>query len=171
MIALDVSETTTVVVPKPAKGQPPVEWTLGLLPLAKYDEFTAASNTLMAPYRRHLLKHFHKPEGAEESKFDADESAACPECDTLRAAPEVAGRALNRQIVQWGLRAVNRPNLLVFEPAALAGQEYKVLSPACVEQLARLREGGIITALAAHIIRINTLSEDDILGFKSPSGA
>jgi hypothetical protein len=154
MLGLDITETEKATVRERA-------WTVGLIPLAKLDEIQAQLEDAAAPFQRHVRGH-QKSDG----KLDQDAIEACDECGRLLSQSERTLTPTYRELVRWGIRAVDAPGLtLTPEQAPLAGKSYAVLPEETVERLARVARGTLVRDLARAVLAANTLAEREILGF------
>jgi len=147
MLGYDISETTTISIAG-------AEWTIGLIPLAKYDELADAVEESNRAFARHARTHTRPDE-------------ACDQCAALLGSAARKLRPTYREAVRWGLRGCDAPGIEVLtESTRLAGKDYPVVPVSMVERLARVAGGALVRRLGIAILDANRLCAKEILGFR-----
>lgn len=155
MIGVDVSETTTFS----GFG---TQWQIGLLPLGKYEELFHAFSEGYRPVYLHMA-------AAHEAKREmpSEVMEECERCHELNTRAAFSLGPVYREFVRWGVRSWASPKpARETEPEQYAGNTYTVLKHPVVEMLGRVERGELVRRLALEVIKANTLSADEVLGFK-----
>jgi hypothetical protein len=122
-----------------------VTWSLTYLPFGKDEELRAV---FLAAY-----KPVHDaPEGEKDAASKAHRPAL------MRAYAE---------IVRWGVVGWDLPKLPCRKaPVTYAGETYQVLEPGVALLLGKVNHGNLLEELALQVLRVNALTEEDLLGFR-----
>lgn len=125
-----------------------VDWTLGLVPYGKVAQLSHQLDAAIRPIR--------------EARDAGDEAGQRAAWDSQVDAIEAA----QREIVRWGVKGWSKSGPLLFESVEFAGKRYDVLTDQVVDLLSRVGAGALVARLAEAIRAANTLSEDDLKGFR-----
>ena len=145
---LDLESTKTVTV----AGK---DWTVSAVPAGIVAELTARVGAVVSPVPQGLLVDGQPAPGREQEWAD------------LAARRFGQYLAIHAEWIRWGLRTYRGAG----EERTFSGRTFRLLDADRVEALLRVNAGALAHDLGRAIHAANIVSEEEALGFLSPSGA
>jgi hypothetical protein len=135
-------------------------WKVSAVPAGLAAELTARPASVLAPVPDGLIV-----EGADGARAVAPGREA--EWSAITAERFGQYLAIHAEWIRWGLRSLASPGV----ERRYAGRSFRVLDDARVEAICRVNGGALAHELGNAIRAANAVSEEEALGFLSPSGA
>jgi hypothetical protein len=135
-------------------------WRISAVPAGLAAELSAKPSSVLAPV----------PDGLIVAGDDGEAKVAPGrESEWSALSAERFGQylSIHADWIRWGLRSLAAPGVV----RRYAGREFRLLDDARVEAICRVNGGALAHELGNAIRKANAVSEEEALGFLSPSGA